>query len=105
VTVQCVNITHKIFSPQSKKVLEIEGIQSTCCVTYSRESDSIKNQIFPDIDRTKGVPVPKNVKTKTRQNTTNPRYASLKNSDTKCSIITSQEAKRQEWLKNKSFWR
>ena len=33
-----------------KKLFEIDGIQSTCCITFNRDTNTVVNNVYPDID-------------------------------------------------------
>ena len=89
-------------------VFMIDHIQSTCCVTYQRETNSIKNQVFPDIDRNKGIPCEVNRETKKkikRNKKTGSKYKELENKTYKSyALIHSQVDQRKNWFETPGVW-
>ena len=73
-------------------------------MTYRKDTNSIKNQIYPDIDRSKGVPVPMVTTRERRKNTENKRYKTFKQKQQKPTIIKAQSEKRKKWLSVKEYW-
>ena len=91
-----------------KKVFKIDGIQSTCCVTWNRDTNTIVNNIFPDVDRTKGVPCPVNKNTILsieRTNATTKKYRAFCDAEEGPDIIERQQSKRETWLKMEKYWK
>ena len=81
-----------------------EGIQSTCCITYDRDTNTIKNNVYPDCDRTKGVPVDMQTTTIPRAKKETSIYGPFRQKEVDSGIIRSQEAKHQRWLNNNEYW-
>ena len=65
-------------------------LQSSCYISYNRDTDSVVNNIFPDIDRHKGIPCPVNSKTLStveRKNIRTQKYRKFTEKDAKHTII------------------
>ena len=93
---------------KKKKIFKIDGIQSTCCVTYNRDSNSIVNNVFPDVDRNKVIPCPVNSDTLCTvvraSNVNTKKYREFQEAEESPDIIERQEAKRKSWREQKQFW-
>ena len=98
-------IIRLFFFTQKRLLRSVDAIQSTCCVTYQRNTDTN----LPDMDRSKGVPVPvikgETLLKKDRPNREYTRYKEWETADVNCDIIQQQEAKRQEWLQIEKYWK
>ena len=97
------NHTLKKKPSNKKKILEIDGIQSTCRVTYNRDTNSIKNNVYPDCDRKKGVPVEMKSTSIDRAKKETSRYGPFREKEADPGVMKNQEKKRQKWLKNKEY--
>ena len=90
-----------------KKVFKIDGIQSTCCITYNRNSESVVNNIYPDVDRCKGIPCPIDNSTVckvARSSLYSTKYKNFEDADAKIDVIERQKKKVEGWLKTKCCW-
>ena len=98
----------RIQRSQRVDVFIIDHIQSTCSVTYQRDTNCIKNQVYPDIDRSKGIICEVNAQTKKKINRKKKRgskYRELKDENYKSyPLIESQVDVRKEWFATPGVW-
>jgi len=92
---------------KKKEDFVVDAVQSTCAITYDRETDMIINHISPDKPWNKGITCPVNRNTRFKKDRTSTRtsqYQIYEEKEVKPDIIERQEAVRQRWLSQPETW-
>ena len=79
---------------KEKKMIRVDGIQSSCGITYWVEKDEIRNHVYPDNDRSRGRLEPKKIVIAPRKRTHVPRYKEVEEEIASVTIIERQHAYR-----------